>query len=337
MKFSQPQQKTYTLGKNPKPITIFFGPNSERNRQEAKKFSKLALGEEAERDMRLERFDYKTLSKDPALLHDSLRAFGFFAGKRGALIFDIPETGFSLLEKALDSVDEQAIIIAQCDNLKKTGKIRKVFEPHDDVAMIALYDNPLNKSEITELAKSLGLGISDESAQYLWNFATHYDRAGFEQFLNTLALYQGDDVEISLEAIQGLQPGGYASGADEVVDFMVMGKSQSMIISLKRALAQGVSIHQIIGAALRRMMMIVQVLASPTPSQTLNNLRPPLFGPRRQVMENAVKIFQYEKARDAMGILREAEAELRRSKRFYPELAASERVLLRVSSMARTR
>ncbi len=336
MKLNTSQATQYLKGENPSELTLIFSENTARARSELQKFSTKILGETAQNEMRLDTLDAREVAKEPAILNDAMRSSSFFGGKRAVIIFDaVDGLADAVLQSLEDWQDGDALIFLQAGNLKKTSKLRKHFEPHSKAAVIALYDDPLREDTVKSMIKAHGIRLTDDALNALISFASSYDRSAFEPFLTQLRLYQGEAEFVELHELQALLPGQNSATEDEIINAMFRGDARVMVQELKRATGQGITIGRISMLAIWRARTLFELLSQPNPHQAIHSIRPPLFGARKQAVEENLRRWKKTNLDQAIIALSEAEKEIRSGRTFLPERAFMERVFLRVAMLSR--
>ncbi len=336
MKLAASKIQTYLKGA-PAPLSLVYGENSSQTRALTQKIVTHFLDENAAEEMRLTRLDAKDAAKDEALLSDATRATSFFAGAKAVEIYDASDALAASLEGVLqDWQDGDALIFVQAGNLKKQSKLRKAFENSQQAMVIALYDDPLTPAEAENMVKARNLRLSAEAMDALKAFSLTYDKAAFEQFLGNLVLYAGqENAELTLADVNALLPLQSSAAEDEIINAMFRGDAGKLVRELRLAPAHGITLQALNMRAIWRAQMLFRLFASGNPAQSINTLRPPIFGARRQAIEENIRRWKAGNLETALKTLLEAEKEMRSGRVFLPEHAYLERIFLRVAMLAR--
>ena len=336
MKLTGAKAEQYLTGNNPLALSLFYGENTTKIRQKLQKCAKNIVGEAALEEMRWIEIDPKQLSKEPSQLLDAIKAISFFQGPCAVVIYEIADAQCAILETALSEWKEgDAYIFAQSGSLRKTSKLRKVFETHKNAQVIAFYEDPLTQDQLNHMVRAHGLMLDGEAQALLFDLAANYDELALERFLETLALYQGDKSKLSPEDVEKLMPGLNASAADQIINAMFKGQAKKLIQELRRAEAQGISSQQINILALWRVKMLLSLQSKNNPQQAINTWRPPLFGNRRAEVETNLRVWNMSRLEKALETLIQVEKETRSGRQNLPERAYFERNFLRVAMLAR--
>ena len=323
--------------KDVSPLTIVFGANEVQVRQLIQSKCKAIIGENANEEMRFHSFEGKELIKDKALLFDSVKSQSFFPGPMGIIIYGCIDGLNDILNLVVNDWQQgDAYIFAQSGNLTKSSKLRKSFETSQKAMVIGIYDEPLDASKMSKICNNHGLKLDKEAKALLFDFGINFEASAFEKFVEGVALFQGEQIEpISPEDLLSILPSGYASGVDELINYILNNQPQKLVQSLRRAPAQGISNHQITAMAVWRLHALVKVKSASDPSRAMMQLRPPMFGARRTQFENTLRKWPLFKLENALKILADTELFMRSGDKNAPEAAFVERNLLKICFMNR--
>lgn len=296
------------------------------------------IGPEGEGEMRLTRIQGADLRKDPSLLLDSLKAQGFFPGARVTLLEDATDGLAKTIATALDDWSRgDACLIVTAGGLTARSTLRKLFEGHKSAVSIVLYDDPPGSEEIAALLKTAGIEqIEPEGRAALGDLSRSLDPGAFRQTIEKLGLYKrGDGTALGPADIAACAPQSSDADPGDLLTVVTEGKRDEIAGILRRLYAQGTGPVAICIAALRHFRQLHQISSDPGgPAQGVAKLRPPLFGPRRDLAVRQASRWGTERLETALGLLIDTDLQLRSASN-APQQALVERMLIRLAMMAR--
>ena len=296
------------------------------------------IGPEGESEMRLARIAAADLRKDPALLMDALKAQGFFPGRRVALLEDTTDAMMPLVEAALkDWRPGDAILVVTAGGLTGKSTLKKLFETRPDVYSAGLYDDPPTREDIEAALKKAGLTAIDRDAMVdLTTLARALDPGDFRQTLEKIALYKwGDSTPLTPTEVALMAPATIEAELDDLLNAVADGRSAAIGPLLRRLEGQGTNPVSLCIGALRHFRTLHSASADPGgPASGLARARPPVFGPRRDIMLRQASGWGLRSLEQALALLVETDLTLRSTSR-APTMALMERALIRLAMMRR--
>ena len=296
------------------------------------------IGPEGESEMRLARIAAADLRKDPALLMDALKAQGFFPGRRVALLEDTTDAMMPLVEAALkDWRPGDAILVVTAGGLTGKSTLKKLFETRPDVYSAGLYDDPPTREDIEAALKKAGLTAIDRDAMVdLTTLARALDPGDFRQTLEKIALYKwGDSTPLTPAEVALMAPATIEAELDDLLIAVADGRSAAIGPLLRRLEGQGTNPVSLCIGALRHFRTLHSASADPGgPASGLARARPPVFGPRRDIMLRQASGWGLRSLEQALALLVETDLTLRSTSR-APTMAVMERALIRLAMMRR--
>lgn len=291
----------------------------------------LALaGPDAEEEMRLTRMTGAEAKADPTAAGDAMRAIGFFAGPRVVFVDGATEAQAAPLIDALAGWQEgDAALVVTAGALKKTSKLRKAFEAHPRAAAVGLYDEPMGREEIEAAIAAEGLDLAPEARRDVEALARLLDPGDFRQTLLKLSLYAGGET-VTPEAVALMAPATVDAGTDEVIAAAADWRAAAIGPLMRRLGGQGVAAVTLVIFATRHF----QQLHAAAVGGGVGQLRPPVFGPRRDAMERQARHWGARRLEAALAVLMETDLSLRSASR-APPMAVVERALIRLAMMGR--
>ncbi len=296
------------------------------------------IGPDGAGEMRLTRIAATDLRKDPALLLDALKAQGFFPGPRVALLEDAADALTPLVEATLkDWRPGDAHLIVTAGGLTGKSTLKKLFETRPDVYSAGLYDDPPTREDIETALKKAGLAAIDRDAMAdLTTLARAVDPGDFRQMLDKIALYKwGDSTALTPAEVALLAPATIEAELDDLLNAVADGRGAAVGPLLRRLEGQGVTAVGLCIGALRHFRTLHSACADPGGAASgLARARPPVFGPRRDVMLRQASGWGMQALEQALALLVETDLTLRSTSR-APTMALMERALIRLAMMRR--
>ena len=317
---------------------LIFGADPMRVAMKRQEVIAALIGPDGEGEMRLTRIPASDLRKDPALLLDALKAQGFFPGPRVALLEDAADALTPLVEATLkDWRPGDAQLIVTAGGLTGKSTLKKLFETRPDVYSAGLYDDPPTREEIEASLKKAGLTAIDRDAMAdLTTLARAIDPGDFRQTLEKIALYKwGDATPLTPAEVANLAPATIEAELDDLLNAVADGRNAAIAPLLRRLEGQGVTAVGLCIGALRHFRTLHSASADPGgPASGLARARPPVFGPRRDIMLRQASGWGLRALEQALQLLVETDLTLRSTSR-APTMAVMERALIRLSMMKR--
>jgi DNA polymerase-3 subunit delta len=291
------------------------------------------VGPEGEAEMRLTRLPGAMLRDDPAALLDAVKAIGFFPGPRAVLVEEATDGLAEVLEAALkDWRPGDAGIVVTAGALKARSALRKLFEGSPVAMSIALYDDPLTPEEIGARLAAAGLTrVDGEARAAIAELARTSGPGDFRQLVEKLALYVSGEGVVTLADVEACAPQSAEAETDDLIRVLAEGRTAEIAGVLRRLYAQGVgpvSLCILIGRHFRVLHLIAS--APGGPAEGVGQLRPPVFGKRRDALLRQAQSWGVEALEKA--IMQMVETDLRlRSAAPVPGEALVERTLIRIA------
>lgn len=321
------------------PAILLYGADAMRVALKRKALVEALIGPDGADDMRLTRLDPGSLRRDPAALADALRARGFFGGPRAVLIDSAPDPVAKVIASALDdSAAEDATLVVTAGALTRGSALRKLFEGHAKARAAAIYDDPPTAAEVDEVLARAGLAAVPPAARDdLMSLAQGLDPGDFAQFAEKLAIYKhGDQTPLDPTDIAAVAPQSSEAALDDLLGVVAEGQTGAVAPLVRRLRAQGVSATAVCLGAGRHFKALHAIATHPGGvSSGVAAVRPPLFGPRRDRMKRQAGALGVSRIEDAMALILDADRALRGAASQVPADALVERMLLRVTFLAR--
>lgn len=298
---------------------LIYGEDGVEVAARRKQIVDAALGADGEaRELRLARLRGADVRKDGAAVLDAMKARGFFAGPQAALVEEATDGCADNLRAALAAASEgDAYLVVTAGVLPARSKLRKLFETAKNAAAAPCYGDAPDGDEIRRLLAAEGdPPISGDALRDLEALARILDAGAFRDLIARLALYHLDDpAPISPGDVAVCAPGAGDADMDDAIDAVIEGRTEAVGPLLARVEAQGRTATGVAIVAGRRLRTLHGLLASGGGpgglDAALRGLRPPVFGPRRDALLRAGRVWTLPMVESALKIVLEADDQLR--------------------------
>ncbi|EDZ46380.1 DNA polymerase III, delta [Rhodobacterales bacterium Y4I] len=342
MKLSPREADGYFAKPDPgKTGILIYGADAMRVSLKRQQVLAALLGPGAEEEMRLSRLPGADLRKDPAQLLDAVKAVGFFPGVRAVFVEGANDTATPAIIAALEEWQPgDAQIVVTAGQLKATSKLRKAFEGHSNAYAAGIYDDPPSRAEIERILGEAGIrDVPGDSMSALTDIANDTGPGDFSRMIEKLALYKhGDSSPLSLEDIGAVAPQSTEAALDDVLNVVAEGRSAEIGPLIRRLQAQGTNAVTLCIGATRHFRTLYTIAGAPGgPAQGISQLRPPLYGKRRDRMLRQAQNWGANRLETALTIITDTDLALRSAGQTAPALALMERALIRLAMLGRAR
>ena len=317
---------------------LIFGADPMRVATKRQEAIASLVGPEGEEEMRLSRINAADLRKDPALVQDALKAQGFFPGHRVAFVEDAGDGLAKTLAAALDDWkpgDAQLVVTA--GQLTAKSALRKVFEGHGGSVAIGIYDDPPSRDEVEASLRDAAIALPErEVMDALFALSQTLEPGDFRQTIEKISLFKfGDDAPLTAEEVAACAPLSADVDVDDVLQVVAMGQVGALGPALRNLYAQGVTPVTLCIGAMRHFRRLHLVASDPGGAGAgIGKLRPPVFGPRRDVIMRQASNWGRDRLERALATLTDTDLQMRSSNP-PPTHALMERALIRLAMMAR--
>lgn len=311
---------------------LVFGGDAMRvslHRQEA---CAALAGPEGEAEMRVTRIAASDLRRDGTLLADALRERSFFAGPRVVLLEEAGDGLAAPVRAALETWREgDAFLLVTVGSLAARSSLRALFERDPRAVAVAVYDDPPGRDEIAAGLRRARLDrVAPEAMEDLVALAQLVEPGDFRQTLERIALYKlGDEAPLSSAEVALLAPLTHEAEVDDLLHALAERRAPDLAGLLRRLEGQGMQPVALCIQAQRHLRALHLAAGDPGGAQA-GLARARVFGPRRDRMARALRLWDARALEAAIGQLLELDLVLRQSPR-APAMALLERGLLRIA------
>ena len=226
------------------------------------------------------RLETDDLKQEQSRISDELAATTLMGGRRVVSCIGFGDDEREAIEKALEaSQGSNNRLIVTTGDLKRTSKLRKLFEIHDDCAVLACYAD--ENRDLTQLIRTkLGAAGMEADRDALAALTANLgaDRSLSLRELEKLILYKGQPGPVTAEDVRMIVADASPLALDTYLYALTGGNLVMADATLQRLLNDGqtpVRIHIALTQHLARFAEVLE--AKNNVNQAVQALRPPLF------------------------------------------------------------
>ena len=316
---------------------LIYGNDVMRVSDKRQQFISSLLGPKADEEMRLTRISRESLKKAPEQAIDLCKAQGFFPGERALLIEEANETVADTIITAIEEwQDGDATIVITAGSLRPSSSLRKFFEQEKNIFSVPIFDNPMTKFEVEKIITESGLqNITQEILNQLTTIASELPPGDFKQSVNKLALYKlNDETPVTYQDLINCTPASNEAAIDEVLNVILAGNEFKVNQIIGRLRSQGVLPVTLVIAATRHFKALFSIASNPGGvSAGATAMRPPIYGPRKEILINQAQKWGPVKIKTAIKILTATDLKIRSADQQAPQMALVERHLIRIAML----
>jgi len=282
------------------------------------------------------------LSTNPERLSLDLKTISMFGERKIIRLEAGKDLSLNTLETLLKDTPFEADLIIQAGDLKKTAKLRKLFENNANTAAIACYTDTAASLHqlIKEVIEANNLTISKEAENHL---VAHLgaDRALSRNELEKLSLYVQDKKEITIKDIDTILSDMSQTAIDGIITNTLLGNPQNALKQLSRSLEGGLNSAPIFLGLLRQLHQLHKGALSVNAGQTIHNVakaqRPPLYFERRDNFIKQLNLWQEDHLAHAINKTQQAMSSARKRNNQLLEISELEALILSLANFSKQR
>jgi DNA polymerase III subunit delta len=273
------------------------------------------------------RLDATEIDADPPRLADEAATISMFGGKR--LIW-VKGTGGPKFVSAVTSLCENppqdALVLIEAGELKKDSSLRKAAEKAARAVTLPCYPDEGRGVEtlIDDMLNQHRLSIDVDARQWL-KARLGGDRLASRSELEKLALYVKGQSKITLEDARESAGDVSALSIDAVIEAVMTGNASAADAAFSKLVTGKQPPTLVLSALIRQLQSLLPMRESmerdsKSISTLVANMRPPLFGPRKTFMEQALANWPLDSIGRALERLASVTLEARRKSALEDEI-----------------
>ena len=197
----------------------------------------------------------------------------------------------------------------------------------------------MTKFEVEKIISESGLqNVTQDGFAQLILLASQLQPGDFKQTVDKLALYKlNDKTPVTYQDIISCAPISKEADIDEVLNVVLAGNEFKVSQILGRLSSQGTLPVTLIIAATRHFKSLFSIISNPGGANAgATALRPPIFGPRKEVLKNQAKKWGPVKIKTAIKILTASDLQLRSANQKAPQMALVERLFIKIAMLLKS-
>jgi DNA polymerase III subunit delta len=273
------------------------------------------------------RLDATDIEQDPPRLADEAATISMFGGKR--LIW-VKGSGGAKFVSAVVSLCENpprdCLVLIEAAELKKDSALRKAAEKADSAVTLPCYPDEGRGIEtlIDDMLNKNGLSMDLEARHWL-KAMLGGDRLASRSELEKLALYAHGRSRITLDDARQSAGDVSALSIDAVVEAVIAGNTAALDSAYSKLLTGKQPAALVLSALIRQLQTILPMRESierdgKSIASVVATLKPPVFGPRKTFMEQALANWRLDSIARALERLSLATLEVRRKSALEDEI-----------------
>lgn len=300
------------------PVILVYGPDRGLVAERAAALAK-AGGVPLDDPFSSIKLDAAEIEADPPRLADEARTVSMFGGKR--LVWVRGSGGAKLASAVADlcaAPPADCLVIIEAGELKKDAALRKAAERADAAVTLPCYPDEGRGIDalIDEVMGANHLALDMDARQWL-KARLGGDRLASRGELDKLALYAAGQPRVSLEDAQASTGDVSAQSIDAVVEAVLTGRLAELDAEYAKFIATKTPCAVLLVALVRQLFQLqplreeIERNGKPL-AAVVSAVKPPLFGPRRTLMETALSMWTLDMGGRALSRIAAAQFDARR-------------------------
>ncbi|MEL6289757.1 MAG: DNA polymerase III subunit delta [Pseudomonadota bacterium] len=234
------------------------------------------------------RLDEDDLAADPDRLSVELRTVSMFGDAKIVRLRMGARTNPDQLADFLEGPAIEGRLVVEAGELKKTAKLRKLFEGAGSAAALPCYPDGARSLEglVDEVMRDNGITITPDAKSVLVGMLGA-DRALSRNELEKLALYATETKRVEVEDVREVVGDASELALDAIVRAAFAGRADQALGEYDRAVASGQTAQGVLLALQRHVLRLLRFRlardAGRSADQAMRMVRPPVFGADRDI------------------------------------------------------
>ncbi len=225
----------------------------------------------------------KSLDLNPNTLANSANSISMFNSYKLIILESLKDKNMSALESVIDSTPPQTMLIVKAENLKKTSKLRKLFESNAKCYALACYEDDAKSMMklIDNFMKENNISIDRDIKNYLMQTLSTDRMISFNELQKISLFYANDDTTPNLEEIKNLLNDTSSNNLQKMNESVMYGNTIKSSNILSKLLSEGNNPISILRSLINYLKRVQKVKVEMKKGSNFDNaikcLRPPLF------------------------------------------------------------
>ena len=261
------------------PILI-YGPNEGLIRDHIRKIKSYYLNDV---DFEEVSITGKSLDLYPDILETSANSISMFNNYKLIIIESLKDKNMSELENVINSAPTQTMLIVKADNLKKTSKLRKLFESNSMCYTLACYEDDAKSMMrlIDNFVKENNITLDRDIKNYLMHTLSTDRMISFNELQKISLFYANADTVPDLEEIKNLLNDTSSNNLQKMNESVMYGNTKKSSNIISKLLSEGnnpISVLRSLINYLKRVQKVkVEMKKGSNFDTAIKFLRPPVF------------------------------------------------------------
>jgi len=320
-------------------VVLIFGPDEGLVRERALHLCKMAVSDLNDPFSVVE-LSSSDLKADPARLSDEALSISFGGGPRLVRVRQAADVCVGACKSLLEAkVSGDTLVIVDAGDLPPSSKLRKLFETSKSAVCLPCYSDDARSLPLIIRESLTTHGLSaDRDALALLVQSLGSDRSVTRGELDKLALYMGEDRQVSVEHVRAAIGDSAANNVDDVIYAAAGGDPHLLESALTRVLADGTNPVQLVRACQRHFHRLhlarSYVTGGMNAHEATKALRPPVMFMRVDAFRLQLNLWSGAKLARAFNVFTQCETDCKTTG--LPAEPMIGRALLTIAQAAKT-
>ncbi|MBD1141916.1 DNA polymerase III subunit delta [Pelagibacterales bacterium SAG-MED32] len=225
----------------------------------------------------------KSLDLNPDTLETSANSISMFNNYKLIILESLKDKNMSELESVIGSAPTQTMLIVKADNLKKTSKLRKLFENNAQCYALACYEDDAKSMMrlVDNFMKENDISIDRDIKNYLMQTLSTDRMISFNELQKISLFYANTDATPNLEEIKNLLNDASSNNLQRMNESVMYGNTAKTSNIISKLLSEGNNPISILRSLINYLKRVHKVKVEMKKGSNFDNaikfLRPPLF------------------------------------------------------------
>ena len=289
---------------------LIFGPNEGLIREKINKIKNEYLNLSDFEEISL---DGKELEKNPEELEIIINTVSMFYKNKFLIVELLKERGFQKIEKLLENLPSNIIIVIKSENLSKSSKMRKYFETSDTVYSLACYEEDTKSlmKNIDKFARDNNFSLSREIKSYLVQSSSGDYMINKNELEKLLIYLKNKKDSIDLNDISYLINDTSFHSINRMNESVMNGNTNRSSIIIKKLLSEGTSPISLVRGLMNYLLRIqktkIEMKKGNSFDMSIKQLKPPVFWKDKDIFKNHCYKWPMQKLEKILTMLLETE------------------------------
>ncbi len=289
---------------------LIYGPNEGLIRDHIKKIKSDHLSDV---DFEEVSITAKNLDLNPDILQTSANSISMFNSYKLIILELLKDKNVPDLEDVVNSAPANTMLIVKADNLKKTSKLRKLFESNAQCYALACYEDDAKSMMrfIDNFMNENNISVDRDVKNYLMQTLSTDRMISFNELQKINLFYANADTTPNLEEIKNLLNDTSLNNLQKMNESVMYGNTTKSSSIISKLLSEGnnpISILRSLINYLKRLQKVkVEMKKGSNFDNAIKFLRPPLFWKDKDNFQQHCHLWPLNKIENNLSKLLDAE------------------------------